>query len=57
MTPSSVSKKKLIDKGVITEAEADAIDKAADQTIEDAYVFAESSPEPSVDTIMEGVYA
>ena len=48
---------RLIDDGVITEAEAEAIDKAADQAIEDAYAFAESSPEPSVDTIMEGVYA
>lgn len=48
---------KLISDGIITEAEADAVDKAAEQAIEDAYAFAESSPEPSVDTIMEGVYA
>jgi pyruvate dehydrogenase E1 component alpha subunit len=48
---------KLIDDGVITEAEADEIDKAAEQAIEDAYEFAEASPEPSLDTIMEGVYA
>ncbi len=47
----------LIKNGVITEAEADAIDKAAAQAIEDAYTFAVNSPEPSVETIMEGVYA
>jgi len=50
-------KNKLVNDGIITEAEAEAIDKAAAQAIEDAYAFAESSPEPSVDTIMEGVYA
>ena len=48
---------KLIGEGVITEAEADEIDKAAEKAIADAYEFAQNSPEPSVDTIMEGVYA
>jgi len=57
LDPIKRFREKLIDDGVITEAEADTIDKAADQAIEDAYAFAESSPEPSVDTIMEGVYA
>ncbi|MEM7333912.1 MAG: thiamine pyrophosphate-dependent dehydrogenase E1 component subunit alpha [Chloroflexota bacterium] len=33
------------------------VQKEADRLIETAVSFAESSPEPSVDTIMEGVYA
>ena len=57
LDPIKRFREKLVREGVITEAEADAIDQAAAQAIADAYKFAESSPEPSVDTIMEGVYA
>jgi len=55
--PIARFRNKLIEDGTITAEEADAIEKAAAQTIEDAFVFAESSPEPSVESIMEGVYA
>jgi acetoin:2,6-dichlorophenolindophenol oxidoreductase subunit alpha len=48
---------KLIEDGIITAEEADDIEKAAAQVIEDAFIFAESSPEPSIESIMEGVYA
>jgi len=57
LDPIQRFRNKLVGDGVITEAEADAIDKAAAQAIEDAYTFAVNSPEPSVETIMEGVYA
>ncbi len=57
LDPIQRFRNKLISDGVITEAEADAIDKAAAKAIEDAYTFAVNSPEPSVETIMEGVYA
>lgn len=57
LDPIKRFREQLIKDGVITEAEADEIDKSAEKAIEDAYAFAESSPEPSVDTIMEGVYA
>jgi acetoin:2,6-dichlorophenolindophenol oxidoreductase subunit alpha len=48
---------KLIEDGIVSGEEADNLEKAAATAIEDAYVFAEGSPEPSLDTIMEGVYA
>lgn len=57
LDPIKRFREKLVAERVITEAEADAIDNAAAQAIADAYKFAENSPEPSVDTIMEGVYA
>jgi acetoin:2,6-dichlorophenolindophenol oxidoreductase subunit alpha len=55
--PIARFRNKLIEEGTITAEDADAIEKAAAQTIEDAFIFAESSPEPSVESIMEGVYA
>jgi len=57
LDPIKRFRNKLISDGVITEAEADAIEKGAAQAIEDAYTFAVNSPDPSVETIMEGVYA
>jgi TPP-dependent pyruvate/acetoin dehydrogenase alpha subunit len=47
----------LIDQGLLEESEIEAIEKAAYDAIETARQFAESSPEPSVETILEGVYA
>ena len=48
---------KLIAEGVIREEEAERIEMEAKRTIEEALEFAEASPEPSVEEIMEGVYA
>jgi len=48
---------KLIAEGVINEDEAEGIEREAERTIEEALEFAEASPEPSVEEIMEGVYA
>jgi pyruvate dehydrogenase E1 component alpha subunit len=47
----------LIGEGVITEKEAEKIEQEANQVIMEAVEYAQASPEPSVDTILEGVYA
>jgi len=47
----------LIDRGLFTAEELDALAEAARQRIEDAEAFANSSPYPSPDTVAEGVYA
>lgn len=47
----------LEDEGLMTEAEMDDIQEQAKAAIEAARVFAEASPEPSVEEIEEGVYA
>ncbi|MEM1502673.1 pyruvate dehydrogenase (acetyl-transferring) E1 component subunit alpha [Domibacillus sp. 8LH] len=50
-------KEALIASGVLTEDEAKALQKEANQEIEEAVRFAEASPEPSIDTLEEDVYA
>jgi TPP-dependent pyruvate/acetoin dehydrogenase alpha subunit len=47
----------LVEEGVITEEEAERIEQDAYAAIENAVEFAESCPEPKLDTIEEGVYA
>ncbi len=47
----------LIDQGVIGEEEAGQIEAEAGRAIAEALEYAKASPEPSVDTILEGVYA
>ncbi len=47
----------LVSEGVISEGEAKQIEEEASQTIAEALEYAMASPEPSVDTILEGVYA
>ncbi|MCD6553291.1 MAG: thiamine pyrophosphate-dependent dehydrogenase E1 component subunit alpha [Anaerolineae bacterium] len=46
----------LIEEGVLTEEEADQIEQEAYATIDAAVAFAEASPEPTLETIEEGVY-
>ena len=50
-------RERLVTEGVITDEEAGSIEDEADRTITEAVEFARSSPEPDVDTILEGVYA
>jgi TPP-dependent pyruvate/acetoin dehydrogenase alpha subunit len=50
-------RKLLVNERVITEGEAQAIEDEAKHTIAGALEYAQSSPEPDVDTILEGVYA
>ncbi|MCC6905031.1 MAG: hypothetical protein IT326_04250, partial [Anaerolineae bacterium] len=47
----------LLTAGLLTEEEMDQINAESVRDIEAASLFAENSPEPSVDTIEEGVYA
>jgi acetoin:2,6-dichlorophenolindophenol oxidoreductase subunit alpha len=50
-------KQKLINDGVITEKEAMEIEERVKHVIADAVKFAEESPEPSIDSLEEDVYA
>ncbi|MEW8986130.1 MAG: thiamine pyrophosphate-dependent dehydrogenase E1 component subunit alpha, partial [Bacillus sp. (in: firmicutes)] len=50
-------KETLIDAGVLTEETAKQLQEAANQEVENAVKFAESSPEPSLDSLLEDVYA
>jgi len=47
----------LIEEGVLTEEEADQIEREAYAAIDAAVEFAEASPEPDLSTLEEGVYA
>ena len=47
----------LLEKKLFSAAELEAVEKHAMQTIEDAVTFAQNSPYPSIDTIMDDVYA
>lgn len=47
----------LLENNVFSEVEVKVIEDRAKQIIEDAVAFAESSPYPSADTIMDDVYA
>jgi pyruvate dehydrogenase E1 component alpha subunit len=50
--------RRIVDAGGLLDTEEmDALEKQAYAAIESARQFAESSPEPSLDTILEGVYA
>lgn len=47
----------LIDADILTETQAEAIRLEAKQAIEDAVAFAEASPQPSLDTLEQDVFA
>lgn len=47
----------LVEEGILSEIDVDQIEKEAYATIDAAVEFAESSPEPDVNSIEEGVYA
>jgi pyruvate dehydrogenase E1 component alpha subunit len=47
----------LIQEGLLTQQQAETIASEASQLIEEAVAFAESSPDPRVEEITEGVYA
>jgi pyruvate dehydrogenase E1 component alpha subunit len=48
---------RLIEEGILTEDEADQIERDAYAAIDAAVAFADASPEPTLETIEEGVYA
>ena len=47
----------LVERGVLTEAEATRIEEEVAQELVEAEQFARESPEPSLETLMEDVYA
>jgi pyruvate dehydrogenase E1 component alpha subunit len=47
----------LVDEGVINREEDAEIEEAAKRIVDEALEFAQASPEPALDTILEGVYA
>ncbi|MGD2077493.1 MAG: thiamine pyrophosphate-dependent dehydrogenase E1 component subunit alpha [Chloroflexota bacterium] len=47
----------IVEQELLAESEIEAIEAAAYEAIEAARQFAENSPEPAVETILEGVYA
>ena len=55
--PISRFRSRLIKEGIITEEEAERIEREAKETIEEAVRFAQNSPEPSLEGIEEEVYA
>ena len=55
--PITRFRESLMAEGVIDEEEGARIEEEARQTIMDALEYAQASPEPSVDTILDGVYA
>ena len=55
--PIARFRKLLVSEGVITKEEVATIEEEANRTIATALEYAQSSPEPDVDTILEGVYA
>ncbi|MRR10318.1 hypothetical protein EG831_09660, partial [bacterium] len=50
-------RKRLVQAGLLSEQQADAIDQEALQVIEAAAAFAEAAPGPDVSTLTEFVYA
>ncbi len=55
--PIKRARQHLLDSKLFTEAEIAALEADAKKQIEDAVKFAENSPYPSIDTIMDDVYA
>jgi pyruvate dehydrogenase E1 component alpha subunit len=54
--PLRLWRKRLVDEGVLTEADADQLDAEVKQEITDAADFAIQSPNPSPESIFEDVY-
>ena len=48
---------RILELGYATEEELQALEKQVEQNIEDAVEFAKNSPEPSLDTLEQDVYA
>ena len=50
-------RQKLIDENIATDEELTEIEESAKKTIQEALEYAQNSPEPKVEEIMDGVYA
>jgi pyruvate dehydrogenase E1 component alpha subunit len=56
LDPIQQFKRRLIDRGVITEDDFAQMQQRADETANEAARFAEESPEPGIETLMDHVY-
>ena len=55
--PVKITRKKMIDMGILTEKTASKIEADAKKEFEEAYEFAVNSPEPDPSTAFDGMYA
>jgi pyruvate dehydrogenase E1 component alpha subunit len=55
--PIGIYRDRLVQEGISTEAELEALDERASAETEAAVQFAESSPEPAPEALFEGIYA
>lgn len=55
--PIGIYRAKLIEKGIATDAELDALDQKVEQEVVAATQFAENSPEPEPAALYENIYA
>jgi len=54
--PIAVLRDRLIDAGELTETELTELDEAVKAVVQDAWDFADASPEPPLDALYEDVY-
>lgn len=55
--PIGIYRAKLIEKGIATDAELDALDRQVEKEVAEATQFAENSPEPEPAALFEHIYA
>jgi pyruvate dehydrogenase E1 component alpha subunit len=55
--PIGIYHKALLDQGIASQAELDALDEQSLQEIKEAVQFAEASPEPAPETLFQNIYA
>jgi pyruvate dehydrogenase E1 component alpha subunit len=55
--PIGIYHKALLDQGIASQAELDALDLKSLQEIQEAVQFAEASPEPASETLFQDIYA
>lgn len=55
--PIGIYRAKLIEKGIATDAELDALDLQVEKEVAEATLFAENSPEPELSALFEHIYA
>jgi pyruvate dehydrogenase E1 component alpha subunit len=55
--PIGVYHRYLLEQKITTEAELDDIDQRVVQEVQAAVQFAESSPEPALETLFDNIYA
>ena len=54
--PIAVLRDRLIDAGELSETELTELDEAVKAVVQDAWDFADASPEPPLDALYEDVY-